>query len=818
MNFRLQDTKISPDICNIYEQNGIQTLYPWQAEVLQLHDVFEGKQNLVYSAPTSGGKTLVSEVLLIQQIIRTGKKALFVLPYVSVVREKMEDLQRKLMVFGKCVRAYHGESSGGSELTAEVDLAVCTIEKANSMYNRLLEDRRVGELCCVVVDEVHMMGDAHRGYLIEILLSKVKYTCADTQIICMSATLPNIQSLAEWLKAALYTTDYRPVPLKQMIQIENHIFDRDMQLVRTLPEDKDGNEHDHVALLCWETVSEGHSVLVFCPGKQWCLNCSDHIAKWLKNNANASSLLSMRAEAEQQQQGQGQGQGQGKQREQGQGQEKGRELHLQKQRALLVAKLRAMPDGICEVLKRAVPQGVAYHHAGLTLDERVLVEAAFRSGVLNILVATSTLAAGVNLPARRVIFRSPQVSGRGLTRTEYQQMSGRAGRAGQDEQGESILLAGFRATAPKLQAAKALLRSGSSNNILRSCLTPEKRGLERCIIEMVASQRICTQKEVVAFVKHTLLADQITAEELQFVSHQAIQNLIQSKLLESSDTKPPRFHATLLGRATFASGLSPKQAVILYQELSKAKGGLVLKSELHLCHILTPMVYTPFMPKWDRFQQMLSSMDEDAWVVAEKVGVTEGFLVRSRMKAPKLDIHNPSSLHRPYVRLYMALILRELLNEKTLKAVESMFDISRGELQRLQTSSTTFAGMATIFCEKLRWRSLALLIAHFRERLNAGVQAELLDLMKIDGVKAQRARALFHAGLTCAKEVLDAGPQKVMEILGKWTPYHSSATHEQEHIRSKVEQQVALKITRGARCVFYSQQNTDDRVAGEEEL
>lgn len=105
-------------------------------------------------------------------------------------------------------------------------------------------------------------------------------------------------------------------------------------------------------------------------------------------------------------------------------------------------------------LVRTIPYGIAYHNSDLSAEERELIEEAYRDHVINILFSTTTLAAGVNLPARRVILKDLYTGARKLDTKHYKQMIGRAGRAGLDECGESITLIGSH---QQLQQAKSIM-------------------------------------------------------------------------------------------------------------------------------------------------------------------------------------------------------------------------------------------------------------------------------------------------------------------------------------------------------------------------
>lgn len=166
------------------------------------------------------------------------------------------------------------------------DIAICTIEKANAIVNRLLEQKNIDAIGMIVVDEVHLISDSNRGYILELLLTKILFCSrklnANIRVVAMSATLPNAKLIQNWLDAEFYQTDYRPIELREMIKIGTHIYSNSMNPIRELLKDEYAiieNDPDHIARLCIETIVNSAAVIVFCPSKDWCEKLATHVAQ-----------------------------------------------------------------------------------------------------------------------------------------------------------------------------------------------------------------------------------------------------------------------------------------------------------------------------------------------------------------------------------------------------------------------------------------------------------------------------------------------------------------------------------------------------------
>ncbi|XP_045469101.1 DNA polymerase theta [Harmonia axyridis] len=734
-----------------YRKRKITLMFDWQLECLSKDGIFDKDKNLVYSAPTSAGKTLVAEILAMKCLFERKKKVLFILPFISVVREKVYYFQDLLGSSGKRVEGFMGSYNppGGFQ---SVHLAVGTIEKCNSLVNRLMEENKLEDIGLVIIDEMHLIGDPHRGYLLELLLTKLKYVMAKNtnvqiQIVGMSATLPNLDLLANWLNAELYTTNFRPIPLHEMVYVNKELYNNEFKLLRKLSTFPDlVTDTDDILQLCLETIKISSSVLIFCPTKNWCENLAQQTAMafWRigKSDSELSKILH-------------------------------ENLSIDKISEIL-EQLKYCPSGLDRILKNTVAFGVAFHHAGLTMEERDIIEGGFRNGGIKLLIATSTLSSGVNLPARRVIIRSPIFNGRPIDILTYRQMIGRAGRMGIDTEGQSILIC------QKSDYNTAKFLTQSSLKPVSSCLKDVSK-FKRAILEIIASGVASSPEDLEVFSKSTLISIQEdeTSEKLSPVS-QVVEFLKNFNFIRLQKTEDGlnRYMPTALGKACLSSSLPPGEGLELFTELEKARQCFVLETELHLIYLVTPYSSCYQWPRidWMLYLEFWEKLPLSMKKVGELVGVRESFIINatrgSVQESPKLLIHK---------RFFIALALQDLVNEKPLDEVATKFTCNRGLLQSLQQSASTFAGMVTSFSRQLGWSSVEILISQFQDRLQFGVSRDLLDLMKLPCLNSKQARTFYDAGIENLIQLANSDVYTIENILHKVMPFENAQEREGEN-------------------------------------
>ena len=389
---------------------NIDKLYDWQDECLKLECLnVKNCTNLLYLAPTSGGKTLIAEITILKCLLMRKKNCIFIMPFVSIVQEKVLMMKEFAEHFDFYCEEYAGVKGRFPPIKrrGKCTLYICTIEKANSLINSLIETNRLAsEIGLVVADEMHMIGDGGRGAIFEILLTKIIYMSKKAksvndkiQIIATTATLDNKNELAKYLDARLFEKNFRPVELTEYLKYDKDIFlinskeseenrfikQRTIDFSSYNNESMRSSDPDYLIGLALEVIPT-KSCLIFCSTKRNCENVATLLATHLPKDLT---------------------------------------LYRRNEKLALYNELRAEnAQQICPILRKTIPYGISYHHSGLTSEERQLIEQAYKDGILCIITCTSTLAAGVNLPAKRVIIRSPYVGQNFLTTHQYRQMIG----------------------------------------------------------------------------------------------------------------------------------------------------------------------------------------------------------------------------------------------------------------------------------------------------------------------------------------------------------------------------------------------------------
>jgi helicase len=387
--------------------DAIPSLNALQIAAVNDYGVLNG-DHLVVSAPTSSGKTMVGELAALRAIL-DRKRAIFLLPLKALVADKRRHFNSLYGSFGIRTIEATGETDDISPLLrGKYDIALLTYEKFAAIaltFPHVLAGAGV-----VVVDEVQMIADKGRGANLEFLLTLLRMRRREgiePQTIALSAVIGDTNGLERWLGGRLLRRTERPVPLDEGVLRADGTFrfidsvtgEEKLEGPIIQQEYRKGSSQDWVIPLVRHLVGQGQQVIVFRETKPETRHVAAYLSETLRLPAAQSALDQLPS---------------------------------------------TDPSLANQDLRNALGRGVAFHHADLMPEERRVVKEEFRragSG-LRVIVATTTLAMGVNTPASSVVIvglMHPQDQHYSVA--EYKNLVGRAGRLGYSEKGSSYLLA-----------------------------------------------------------------------------------------------------------------------------------------------------------------------------------------------------------------------------------------------------------------------------------------------------------------------------------------------------------------------------------------
>jgi replicative superfamily II helicase len=641
--------------------------------------VLERDDNVVVSAPTASGKTALAELAICRALSKDGT-ALFIAPLRALTNEKEAEWAR-FEELGYSVYVVTGERDLNPRRAARADILVMTPEKADSATRKHDSPRYefVTDVDLCVIDEVHLLDSDRRGAVLEVTLSRLRRLC-DPRVVALSATMPNVEDVARWLDAPEECTfrfgdSYRPVPLHASVETyahgENAFADKYRRLYRALD-------------LAQPHVEDGGQALVFVSSRGDTVRAAEKA-----RDVVAERDIEMGARGDY-------------------------DWHTE---------ARELDDG---TLANSVVDGVGFHHAGLSREDKNRVEAWFKQGKIQVLFSTSTLAWGVNLPARCVVIRDtklhdPLEGEVDMSPLDVLQMLGRAGRPGYDDAGYAYVITDG-AEAGKY---RRLLEDGKE---IESRLAGE---LDAHLNAEVALGTIRDLEDVMDWLETTFYYVRAQSAPREYQSEDRLREqvretlggLVEDGFVETDEELG--LEPTALGRlaSKFYMRLDTARA---FAALARSEG-------------IDERAVLRTVAEAGEFDSVSARRDEREAVRAVLGGGRER-ATGTESAGADLDPGNRKVLA----------ILRASMDGTTPTELRSDAWVIRQNALRL-------LGALRAFCSEFADPAAANLVRRVSARIEHGVSSTAVGLTAIDGVGAGRAQKLAKEGLTTPEDVRRAG-------------------------------------------------------------
>jgi len=699
-------TWLPPEAVEVYAVRGYRELYPPQAEAVE-RGLLDGKSMLL-AMPTASGKTLLAELAMLRAAL-AGRRSLYIVPLRALASEKYDSF-KKFRDLGVAVGISTGDFDKKDERLGRNQIIIATSEKADSLMRNGAS--WVRDLSVLVVDEIHLLNDPGRGPTLEMTITKLRRSNPELQVIGLSATVANAGEIASWLSADMVCSDWRPIRLREGVICNERLVFSDGEAPLA------GGKDESQALVK-DTLSQSAQILIFENSRKNAEAAASRLASLMPVDAATRELSSS-----------------------------------------------ILASGESETAVRlasCVSRGVAFHHAGLLPEQRRLVEQGFRDSRIKVIASTPTLAAGLNLPARRVLIKSYKryEYGKGMAPIpviEYRQMAGRAGRPGLDPYGESFLMA---KNSSEMKELFEHYINGSPEEIW-SKLASES-ALRTHILSTVAAGFARSDSELKSFMATTFYARQQDSWQLDVTLEKVIGFLRDNGMIQPEDDGS--LLPSKLGSLVSKLYIDPLSAVIMLQALATKKEERSLlqvagraaqftsaldlnraakkaPSDLGLIHLIT---MTPNM-------DLLYVQSADGWV--------EEFIDQHQSEMYEED--NYDYLLR---EAKTAAMLTDWIGEVQENQIASRYRIGPGDIRR---SAETAEWLMHSLAELSKHLDLGITFKaeQLAERIHYGAGQDLLALLNLKGIGRVRARKLHLHGITSLEKLRVADQSEVSRLLG----------------------------------------------------
>ncbi len=688
---KIADLKLSQPAIDFLLSQGFKELYPNQADSVNA-GLFDGK-SLMISAPTASGKTLIAMLAMMNHITNHEGKIVYLSPLRALASEKFTEFKKLEKVpLGKKVKVQisTGDFESVDESLKSADILVMTNEKMDSIIRHGSD--WVDSIGMVIVDEIHLIGDQDRGPTLEMILTKLKFFEKRPQIIALSATISNAKELADWLDCTLVQNDWRPVPLYEGVFDGGNVIMQDGKqfeiesTIRGPPVD-----------LGVDSVKNGGQSLLFAETRTRSVSLATKAADIISKNLKAA----------------------------------------EKDKLEKISGQILQSNEHTELIKRLadlVKKGVAFHHAGLNQSCRQIIETEFRNGTIKLLSSTPTLAAGVNLPARRVVisnisrYNARIGANKPISILEYKQLSGRAGRPQYDEYGESIIVGNSNSS--------ELLEyyiEGEPEPI-ESKITDDK-ALRVHLLSLIVTTPGIKKDEIIDFFSQTLGGLQTRKSTIKFGVDIAL------RFLQSDDfliKKGERYAATEFGKKVSKLYIDPLTATRFRKSLESISEGR--KHTFGILHLITNS--EEFFPKFS-----LRNKDYE--------------------KASLLIENKSSELIEPiseYDCSRSLLALNDWIGEASELSLSDNLNIESGDMHRMVETCDWLLYCLRELAKQHERADLLDELDILMKRVSYGIKEELVELVKIKGIGRVRARRLYKNGIKNIDDLREISVKKLAEI------------------------------------------------------